>query len=317
MNALRAFEAAARCRSISDASEELFVTPSAVSQQIKKLEENLGMDLLRREHRKVSLTDEGRRLSISLTDAFFGLRQVIDDLTADNNTECLEIACPPPFAAKFLAPRLSQFITDHPDLNVRLVVGLEKVDYLSSGINVGVRLSPNDQDGMVNSEPVWEYKAPLATERYLRELQVETPGDLCRATLLEKDFGELMPDAPTWKRWYDVTGQPVPEKQRFVDFGVHCDQALDAAAAHNGVVLGELITGSNMIFDDNLVCPFGPILPVGLGYRVVRDERAPQSEAVALFTTWIEGELQDAAEKAEALRIQHGAVVERPLRAVG
>ncbi len=302
MNALRAFEATARCRSISDASEELFVTPSAVSQQIKKLEESLDIELLRREHRKISLTEEGRRLSTSLTEAFFGISRAIADLTDTKRTECLVIACPPPFAAKFLAPRIGTFIAQNPGLDVRLSVDVNKVDYVASGIDVGIRIGASVDEWMVPSKPFWEHRAPLATERYLTDNNILGHEDLIKATLLEKSFGDLMHDAATWDDWYRAAFSVRPERQRSVDFGTHCDQALDSARAGAGIVLGELITGSIHVMEGELVCPFGPVVGVGSAFRVVHHESMPLSEHASLFTSWVKKELGIATVLIEELK---------------
>ena len=313
MNALRAFEAAARCGSISLAAEELFVTPSAVSQQIKKLEEILELGLLLRQHRRVVLTGEGRQLAKALTSALCEIRSALDELGTTNRPGRLDIACTPPFAAKFLAPRIGGFIAQHADIDVRLLPEAAKVDYVAANIDVGIRVSPKDDEEMISSEPVWEYRAPLATQRYLDETGIECPGDLSRATLLDKDFGTHIPDSPSWRTWFGAAGCALEERQRRVDFGIHCDQALDAALAHTGIVLGELVNGSRHILNGSLICPFGPVVPIGLAYRVVRHESIPVSEPVELFTQWLDSELRDAQHGVQSLKLTEKPYVLEPL----
>jgi LysR family glycine cleavage system transcriptional activator len=294
MNALRAFEAAARRCSIKAAAEELCVTASAVSQQIKKLEEDLNVELLTRQHQKVVLTQAGSRLRDSLSGAFSQIHQAIDQLDPQQAESTLTIACPPPFAAKFLAPRIGNFLSRHPELQVDFKVSLEKIDYISAGIDIGVRLTSTDEPEMDASEPFWEQKVPLASPAYIESHGLESIHDLERVTLIEKSFGQFMPQATNWDDWYSASGVSRSSRQRTVNFDVHCDQAYDAALSGTGVVLGEVINGSQIINDGLLVSPFGPCIPLGLAFRVVTPRNVASKPEVAVFSDWLTSELQAA-----------------------
>ncbi len=297
LNWLRAFEAVARLGSMKRAAEELFVTPAAVSQQVKKLEDNLGVDLLLREHRKVSLTPEGRKLRDGLTESLQLMRTTVGRIrkigTSDN---CLTVACGPPFAAKWLAPKLSAFLEAHPHLSVRLEASFERVDYYESRIDIGVRLWTGVNEGMDTILLGEEMLLPLASPKYLEEHEIREPADVCNATLISDGHGVIMPDAPDWDEWFEVAGLAQPSGLRRINFGDNVDQALDAAVHGVGMVLGRKTLAHDDMRAGRLVCPFGPEVPLGRRWQVVRPRGDSRADYIDVFEEWLVGELKDTLE---------------------
>ena len=299
LNWLRAFESAARLGSIKGAAEELFVTPAAVSQQVKKLEDYLGVELLLREYRRITLTPDGRRLRDGLSEAFQLMRRSVERLRSGDAVEhCLTVACGPPFASKWLAPKLAGFIAQHPQLNVRLDAKFETVDYRQSHIDIGVRLWTGANEGMDTIHLGEETLIPLAAPQYLRRNGIRAADDTRRATLICDGHGVVMPDAPDWADWFAAAGLGSPAAQRQVNFGDNVDQALDAAVHGVGMALGRRTLAHDDILSGRLVCPFGPELPLGRRWQVVKPRAGSKSPYVDIFESWLVEELTETLEMA-------------------
>lgn len=139
LTALRAFEAAARTGSFSAAARELNVTHAAVAQQVRALEERLGLPLAFREGRGLALTGEGARLAQALTEAFRGIAAVLDEIAADDPNRPLRITLTPSFAGKWLMPRLGGFWRAHPDIALTLDPDSRVRDLNREGFDLGIR----------------------------------------------------------------------------------------------------------------------------------------------------------------------------------
>ncbi len=147
LNALRAFEAAARHLSISKAADELNVTPAAVSHQVKALESFLGIILFRRLNRALMLTDAGQTILPGLRDGFDHLALAIDKLAAMRHGDVLSISTSPSFAAKWLVPRLDRFRAGHPQLELRIDATDRVVDLDRGEADIAIRYGAGDGDG--------------------------------------------------------------------------------------------------------------------------------------------------------------------------
>ncbi len=144
LNALRVFEASARLSSFKKASEELFVTPSAVSQQIKTLEDHLGVILFNRSANGISLTAEGQKLLPKLETVFAEIASAIADIKQDSRV-LLRLSAPPALAAIWLSARLTQFEAEHSDIVTNLHSALEKVNFSSDGFDCAIRVYFDEQ----------------------------------------------------------------------------------------------------------------------------------------------------------------------------
>ena len=130
LHALRAFEAAARLHSFARASEELHLSPSAISHQVRGLEQHFGLALFAREKRQVILTPEGERLFVVLAQGFSLIRGICAELSPSEQTQDLAVHCTPSFATKWLGPRLPSLISQHPDINIRLTSSADPFDLM-------------------------------------------------------------------------------------------------------------------------------------------------------------------------------------------
>ena len=207
---LRAFEAAARRGSFARASEELHLTPSAVSHQIRALERWFGRPLFRRTNRQATLTADGQRLLAGLTDAFDAMEAVCAELgpapPAALSTS-LAVHCTPSFAAKWLGPRLPAFVETHPGIAIRLSTSADPVD-LGRHAEIDILIAygrPPRGAGLTVESLGPEEIAALCTPEVARTVGPVVPGTADRFTRLDSSFSPVR-----WPDWFARNGLPVP-----------------------------------------------------------------------------------------------------------
>lgn len=202
LNALRAFEVAARHLSFTLAAQELNVTQAAVSQQVKNLEARLNMTLFRRLPRGLVLTDEGQALLPVLTDSFGRLALALQQFEGGRVREVLNLAVVGTFAVGWLMPRLATFRQDHPFIDLRLFTHNNRVDLTSEGLDFAIRFGDGAWRGMGADMLVEAEMAPLCAPRLAAGLR--TPADLLACELLRSYR------ADEWSRWFAAAGLPDP-----------------------------------------------------------------------------------------------------------
>src|SRR6516162_10117917 len=138
LSALRAFEAAARHLSLTQAARELSVTPGALSHQIRGLEELLGVKLFERRVRSIALTSAGKQLYPGLHTGFGHIHDAVASLSRANEDRVLVISTPPGFTSKWLAPRLYRFATAHPEIDVRVSSSLNNANFTTDGVDAAI-----------------------------------------------------------------------------------------------------------------------------------------------------------------------------------
>lgn len=290
--ALRAFESVARNGSMKKAAEELNVTPGAISQLVRKLEEELDCRLLIRLNRRFELTEPGIRLKTGLADAFIRMKAAVESVTPLPSSKGLLVACGPPFAAKWLVPRLSDFLEKHPDIEIRIASDYIKEDYDAREVDIGIRLSEN-QDASL--ERLWlgeETMMVLGAPKFIEQQKIKEPKDVLRVPLLSEENSERVLNAPSWRTWFSEAGLPEGSANRGVNFGNHVEQAIDAAVTGAGVVLAPKVLAAGDIEAGRLVCPFGPVLNMGVRYQVVCRKEIQHTEQAIVFRTWLVAELE-------------------------
>lgn len=285
LNALRAFEAAARHVSFVAAAEELAVTPAAISHQIKALEENLGVALFVRRHRAVELTAAGKRLLPGLAEAFDGMVKVVDEVRPRAGGP-ITISASPSFAAKWLAPRLERFLSEYPDAAVRVQAESRVVDLAAEEVDLAVRFSIA---GKVVSEPLFEDWVFPVCNSVLR-MALKAPANLTMQTLLYDDLFEQMGGGgAVWASWLAHVGVADLKPARAQHFS-HTTLALDAAARGQGVALGRGSLVWQELRAATLVRPFDTAVPAGRQYHVVRAADRPLSAEGQQFLDWLVAE---------------------------
>ncbi len=297
LNALRAFEAAARLLSFQKAAEELFVTPSALSYQIKQLEDQLQMQLFERLNRAVELTDAGRRLYPGVHEGFERLQGAVRTVGRTVQDKVLVVSSGPAFAAKWLAPRIYRFVEQHPDIELRLAASLKLTDFNVDEVDVALRFGSGDYPGLfvepLFDEAVLPLVSPQIIERFGRSLSY---GDLKDVTLLHDDSTSFMPQQSTWTRWLEackINGVDASRGPRFS----HADHGLDAAVDGAGVVLGRLSLAMRDIRSGRLIAPFEGYLKARAGFYFVAPLPLMELPRVAAFHQWLLEEVRGEADE--------------------
>lgn len=283
LNAVRAFEAAARHLSFTRAAEELHVTQAAVSHQIKALEEHLGFRLFRRTARALLLTDEGQILFPATRDALDGLHEAFGQFQsgdAASATGVLTVTTLPSFATRWLVPRLKQFRAQQPDIDVRLSTAMDLTDLATDGIDIGVRYGlgtwPGLQAWWLMEEDVYPVCAPalLADGAPLKK-----PEDLASHTLLQ-DVGQ------DWRIWLDAAGVTLADPDRGPGF-LDSAHALHAALDGQGVLLGRSVLVREELEAGRLVKPFDISIPSAYAYWIICPKADVKRPKVRLFRDWL------------------------------
>lgn len=295
LNALRAFDAAARHLSLAGAAEELHVTPAAISQQIKTLEEHLGMKVFLRLPRGLALTPEAERCLPTLQRGFSQLQEATRQLRAPLEKDKLALWTAPAFAAKWLMPRLNQFNRIHPSVDMDIHASnsmMERqrgnshaIDQIRrSQIDVAIVFGQGHYPGCRVDKLFNVHAVPLCSPT----LRSANPPLLSAEDLR---FHHLLHDDTDydakhgWKDWYEKAQMDSKSWER----GTHFNQvqlALEAAIERQGVLLSLDLMAQRDISAGRLCIPFGPALPLDNSYFLVRPQYQ-QHEATESFCEWI------------------------------
>ena len=294
LSGLKAFEAAARRLSFKAAAQELSVTPGAVSQRIRALEEELGVTLFVRKTRAVALTEMGRRLQPELTAGFLQIRQAVDSIRPEARPT-LRINSSAPILSKWLMPRLHRFTAQFPELTVNLETEAGLNCFTKDPPDVVLRYTRQPGPGLYARRIHDEILLPVASPDFLQRADLRSPGDLAQAPLLHDTSMENFSGALDWECWFDRAGLESCPPAGGVKFARHAaDQAIDAAVSGAGVVLGRSLLCYDALRDGRLACPFGPVLRTGVSYFVVCTKGRENEPHIAGFFDW-------ACEEAELL----------------
>lgn len=292
LSALRAFEAVARHGSFKDAASELHVTPGALSQQVRKLEEEMDVRLLERQNRGITPTDAGHRLRAGLSDAFMRMREAVEATRPTDENNSLIVSCGPPFAGKWLTPRLGRFMTAHPEVDIRLAANFALLDFSTDNFDVGIRLTIDSDPALVH-EPLFEESVlALASPSFVTRQKLSEPRDLLRVPIITDESLSFQADTPDWNTWLAAVGLPSESASRGLNFGMHAEQAIDAAVSGAGVVLGRRILAAIDINEGRLMSPFGPELETGVRYHFACRESKRQLPKVVKFRNWLQEEIE-------------------------
>lgn len=259
LNALRAFEAAARLESISAAADELCVTHGAVSRQVGQLEDWLGHPLFDRVGRRIALTEAGRTYLVEVAAALDRIAQATDEQLNIGREQVIRVNAPTTFALRWLLPQLSGFQLAHPAVKVRLTTSDEAIEKLREEFDVAIRgLSGNAQApaGFVVNEFLSEVRLPVCAPRVLEAHPIRSVADLAQHTLLHTATYPGL-----WAEWLALCGSP----QLAVGNSLQLDHfylTLQAAIDGLGIAMGPTALVALDVEEGRLVHPFdGPALP--------------------------------------------------------
>ncbi|MCC7635369.1 transcriptional regulator GcvA [Stenotrophomonas rhizophila] len=290
LNALRAFEAAARSLSFQKAATQLFVTPAAVSHQVKRLEAYLGTELFERGHRTVTLTREGATLAASLSEVF-GMLHLALDLTASTCPGHLRVSTMESFAAKWLAPRLHRFHETHPDIHVRVLTTDQLADFGQEQVDVAIRYGlgryPGVQVEKLMDAPVFPVCAPGTSRRDGKP--IASPADLAHVAFVHDQSAEGRPGVPDWAAWLHAAAlHGVPADAGPVFPSIYLAQ--EAAIHGHGVALGLAPLVEEDLQRGRLVRPFEANLPNAYAFWTIRPFGGHRQAATDAFCSWIHAE---------------------------
>jgi LysR family glycine cleavage system transcriptional activator len=299
---LRAFEAAARHVSFKRAAEELAVTPTAVSHQIRQLEERLGVRLFERRTRQVVLTAAALELYPVLRDGFDAFARALDALAGRRTRRSLTLSVTGAFAARWLVPRLAAFRAAHPGLDLRVHASDEPVSLHGRDIDAAIRYGRGPYPGLA--------VIPLAADRFAPVsspmLHLRRRSDLRRVPLLHFEWRNRRSDNPTWRRWLEQAGVAGVDADSGVLFSDE-SHAIQAAVAGQGVALLSLLLVAPELRSGALVQPFGPELE-GYRYHLVHAADAPRRAELQALGDWLQAEMaQVLAEPPPALSAARGS----------
>lgn len=296
LSALRAFEAAARHLSFKNAADELAVTPTAISHQVRQLEEWLGLRLFERHIRRVVLTKEGAELFPSLREGFDTMVRGVEALRTPSAQELLTLSSTVAFTSKWLVPRVPAFRAACPGLDLRLHASDETVDLRVGGVDLAIRYGRGAHAGLRSELLFQDRFAPVCSPR----LGVRGREDLGHHPLIHFEWHRVEDATPTWNRWFASAGgrYRAPNGElRFSDES----HAIQAAVAGQGIALVSLVLVAEELASGALVQPFGPELE-GFAYHLVYLDTPRHAERLGPLRQWLLAEAKVLEARASGVR---------------
>jgi LysR family transcriptional regulator, glycine cleavage system transcriptional activator len=294
------FEAAARNLSFTKAAEELFVTQSAVSRQIKALEDHLGVALFARRPRSLILTEAGQTLYRVTTDILERLQNAVDQLGSAARTRQLSITTTTGFASLWLIPRLPRFTNLQPDTDVRISATTDMLNLERSLVDLAIRYCPPETvpEGTIRlfGEEIFPVCSPVLLRDRSRPLK--RPQQLKDHTLLHFDYPGAVKSFMDWRTWLSALGLGDLTPVRALQFSQY-EQMIQAAINGQGVALGRQPLVSDLIQSGALVAPFKSTVVGSRAYFLIESAAASGKPQVHAFVEWLLDEIKRDSERDE------------------
>jgi LysR family glycine cleavage system transcriptional activator len=281
LNALKAFEAAARHESFTRAAEELCVTQGAVSHQVKALEAELAVKLFNRERQRLIITEAGRDYLTVVRDALDRIAIGTERLLQRQNAGVLTVSTSPDFAAKWLVHRLGHFAEAHAEIDLRISATLHHVDFAREEVDLAVRHGDGNWPGLdtvrLSSEQLFAVCSPkLLSGRH----RLSKPADILKFPLIHMD------SRTDWNNWLQeagldeagVTHGPVLNRASMV---------IDAAINGQGVALARTTLAAWDLINGRLVRPFPLSLPLSKTYWIICPKATASLPKIMTFREWL------------------------------
>lgn len=289
LNALRAFEAAARHGSFVAAAEDLGISPAAISQHVRKLEDFMGKEMFTRRNNGVVLTDAGQALFSGTASALRTISQTTGDLISNRSRSRLVISSLESVAEKWLAPRLIQFAARHPGFRFDLRVEPDPVDLVRHNIDLRLCYGPNPYPDHEVKPLALDQVQPMCSPAYLeRHPQLARGGMafVAEADLLHTSWGPDFGSHPGWRAWFHKAGLPIPAETG--GFGVaRSGLALDLARGGLGVALAQRMMAGPDLAEGRLVCLSQVSIPLGHPYGLASPRARSRKREVLALTAWL------------------------------
>jgi DNA-binding transcriptional LysR family regulator len=289
LSAVRLFEAAARSLSFKAAAEELHVTPSAISHGVQTLEEWLGAELFVRGQRGLLLTNAGKAFLQPVQRAFVGLAEATEKVPGRKAAGTLSVSVAPTFGSRWLIPRLTRFAERYPDIVVVLDTNLRQVDLPSAGIDLAIRMSPEERPGGTWLRLLRETFVPVCSPGFL----ARHAGLSISQLLLQGPLIHVTPASEDWAWWLgEISQSPAATGAQNLKFDT-IRMAMDAAARGLGIALGRKPLIDDELVTGRLVEIGGPPRQGSTCYWLVGEEGTFRRAEARLFRRWLIEEIDN------------------------
>ena len=299
LNGLRAFEAAARHLSFTLAASELNVTQTAISHQIRRLEQELGIRLFIRQNRALALTPEASEYLPGVRAAFNDLRLATDRLLRRDNDHVLTVSTLASLAAKWLLPRLSAFQEAHSGIDVHITTSTSLVDFKNGDVDAAIRYGRGQWPGLRADWLMADELFPVCSPALLAgKKPLRRPEDLADHVLLHNSAGNY----DDWRLWLTAAGLPPDlSKQPGITFDL-VYMTVQAAIDGMGVAMGRTSYVEGDIAKGRLVVPFKIALPADAGFYLVSPEGRADPPKLAAFRQWLKDSIHGKPEELPDLK---------------
>ena len=287
LNALRAFESAARNLSVSLAAVELCVSPAAISHQIRLFEDYIGLPVLARSGRGVALTDAGKAALGPIQGGFTRFQEAMDAIDALGETGVLNVSVAPSFASKWLLPRLHEFQALHPQIDVNVSASVQLVDFARNNVDVAIRYGGGSYSDLHSEKLLAESVYPVCSPELLQSgLPLTSLADLAAHTLLHDDSPDNDPSCPGWDMWLRAAGHAEIDATRGPRFN-QASLVLESALLGRGVALAKSTLADADVKAGRLVRLFSTTKQVNFAYYFVSPRAKLNLPKVSFFRAWL------------------------------
>ena len=285
-NALRAFEAAARHLSVSGAAKELSVTHSAVSHQLRRLEQELGVRLFKRTNRGLEITAEGEALAPVLIESFDRIAATTESLRRAGHADSIRVTCTPTFASKWLVPRLVDWYARPGASRINIQTGLDLLDFDADRIDFAIRCGVPPWGDLCHELLMPIHLVPVCSPGYASESEaLREAADVLHHAMIHADVGDHG-QGDEWRDWLRGNGVDIPADlpgPSFHDPGL----AMQAAADGLGLAIGYLELIDRDLLSARLVTAFDHAIPHPYCYYLLYRESSRKDSALEQFRGWI------------------------------
>ncbi len=292
LNTLRSFEAAARYESFTRAAEELHVTQSAVSQQVRALETELGVKLFGRERQRLKITPAGRDYLIVIREALDHIGAGTERLMQRQNASVLTVSTSLDFAAKWLVHRLARFAAAHPGIDLRVSATMHTVDFAREDIDVAVRHGDGNWPGLEATRLCAEQIFAICSPKLLTgRNRLRRPADVLKWPILR-----LEDQSKAWERWFALAGVVAPEQLPGPVLN-RASMLIDAAIDGQGIALARTTLAAWDLISGRIVRPFDLSWRPADTYWIVSPKATAKVAKIGRFRDWLLAEAADDARR--------------------
>lgn len=289
LNAIKAFEAAAKTGSLSGAGQALFVSPAAISQQVKLLEDHLNVQLFNRNRRGVELTEEGQLYLTYVHESFEKLRIGQQKVEQLGNRNTLIVTAIPSFASKWLMPKMFKWMERNPELEMRIEASNTPVNFNTSASDFSICFGDKGYPGLIKKEMFRDTISPVCSP----EIATLFDGDLLQLLknqpLIHIDWGDENVHLPGWDDWLQHANIQGISSSRTLQLN-YSSMAIEAAVQGKGIMLGQATMVQEELQAGKLVRLSDISLPLNKPYYLIYPKRTLQKPMATEFLTWLNQE---------------------------